>query len=117
MNVLVRDESLDEVLDASISREAEPLAIVGMSCRFPTDADTPEKFWQLLVNGRITAGEIPQSRWEAYASSSPKVIAALSSATRHGSFLSDIEGFEPISLAFQPAKQNMSILNKELSSN
>ncbi|WP_197433913.1 type I polyketide synthase [Agrobacterium vitis] len=94
MNVLVRDESLDEVLDASISREAEPLAIVGMSCRFPTDADTPEKFWQLLVNGRITAGEIPQSRWEAYASSSPKVIAALSSATRHGSFLSDIEGFD-----------------------
>ncbi|MCZ4072137.1 hypothetical protein O3W47_03280 [Agrobacterium sp. LMR679] len=43
MNVLVRDESLDEVLDASISRKAEPLAIVGMSCRFPTDADTLEK--------------------------------------------------------------------------
>ena len=40
-----------------------PIAIVGMSCRFPGDANNPERFWDLLSNGRSAWSEIPESRF------------------------------------------------------
>ncbi|MEZ2223844.1 SDR family NAD(P)-dependent oxidoreductase [Rhizobium sp. RCC_161_2] len=89
MNVLAREVSIENTTE-----DVEPIAVVGMSCRFPGDADTPEKFWELLVERRVTVGELPAKRWDAYNSASPKIAAALSSATRLGSFLTDIEGFD-----------------------
>lgn len=72
----------------------EPIAIIGMSCRFPGGANTPDKYWKLLVEGQSTTGYIPEWRWESYRSSSPKIEASLDSATQLGSFLSDIKGFD-----------------------
>jgi polyketide synthase 12 len=44
---------------------AEPLAVVGMSCRFPGGVRTPEDLWHLLVAGRDTVGEFPEDRgWD-----------------------------------------------------
>ena len=40
-----------------------PIAIIGMSCRFPGDADSPEKFWELCANGRSAWSEIPENRF------------------------------------------------------
>ncbi|KAL8787707.1 MAG: hypothetical protein Q9195_007663 [Heterodermia aff. obscurata] len=40
-----------------------PIAIVGMSCRFPGDADNPEKLWDLVSNGRSAWSETPRSRF------------------------------------------------------
>ncbi|MBE8524598.1 SDR family NAD(P)-dependent oxidoreductase [Amycolatopsis sp. H6(2020)] len=42
--------------------EAEPLAIVGMACRFPGGADDPAAFWRLLTEGRDAIGEVPPGR-------------------------------------------------------
>lgn len=72
----------------------EPLAIIGMSCRFPFDANSLDKYWKLLIEQRTTASQIPEWRWQSYRSSSPKVQVALDSATCIGSFLSNIEGFD-----------------------
>lgn len=77
-----------------IKSNIEPLAIIGMSCRFPSTTDTLDKYWKLLVEGETTTGKIPESRWNSYKSLSPKVAASLNSATSFGSFLSDIEGFD-----------------------
>ncbi|MGE3806182.1 MAG: SDR family NAD(P)-dependent oxidoreductase, partial [Gemmataceae bacterium] len=41
----------------------EPIAIVGLSCRFPGGA-RPEEFWQLLREGREAIREIPPERWD-----------------------------------------------------
>ena len=41
----------------------EPIALIGMSLRFPQDAVSPDKFWQLLVEGRSTLTEIPKDRF------------------------------------------------------
>lgn len=72
----------------------EPIAIIGMSCRFPLDTNTPDKFWKLLIERRTTTSQIPEWRWQPYRSSAPKILAALDSATRFGSFLSNIDGFD-----------------------
>jgi hypothetical protein len=40
-------------LEALKKERTEPIAIIGMSCRFPGGANSPEAFWQLLVEGRM----------------------------------------------------------------
>lgn len=40
----------------------DPIAIVGMSCRFPQDAENPEKLWEMLLNGRSAATEFSKNR-------------------------------------------------------
>ena len=46
------------------SMRDEPVAIVGMGCRFPGGVDTPEAFWELLASGKDILGGIPESRWD-----------------------------------------------------
>ncbi|MEU9826062.1 type I polyketide synthase [Micromonospora chersina] len=73
---------------------ADAIAIVGMSCRFAPDLDSLEKFWSFLATGRSAVGEMPDRRWDPYASTSPQATAILRKTTRLGSFLDDIEGFD-----------------------
>ena len=40
-----------------------PIAIVGMSCRFPKSATSPSKLWDLLIEGQSAWSEIPPDRW------------------------------------------------------
>lgn len=40
-----------------------PIAIVGMSCRFAGDIDSPEKLWKLVSEGRSAWSEIPKNRF------------------------------------------------------
>jgi acyl transferase domain-containing protein len=41
----------------------EPIAVVGMGCRFPGGCNTPEDFWRLLHEGEDAVTEIPPARW------------------------------------------------------
>jgi acyl transferase domain-containing protein len=43
--------------------KSEPIAIIGMSCRFPGDADTPQGFWELLSRGESAWGKVPSDRF------------------------------------------------------
>ena len=70
----------------------EPIAVVGMSCRFPGGADTPEAFWRLLREGRCAVAEVPRSRWNADDISG---VGQPLSSTRYGSFLEDVDCFDP----------------------
>jgi acyl transferase domain-containing protein len=49
----------------SISNEwaSEPIAIIGLSCKFAGDASCPEKLWEMLAEGRNGWSEIPSSRF------------------------------------------------------
>nr|WP_169515224.1 type I polyketide synthase [Amycolatopsis benzoatilytica] len=77
---------------ASVAAD-EPVAIVGMGCRFPGGVASPEDLWRLLDEGRDALSPFPSDRgWD---------LAALAgggrgaSATGQGGFLDDVAGFDP----------------------
>ena len=78
-------------MSAKITRleraQTEPIAIVGMGCRFPGGANDPESFWQILHNGIDTIKEVPSSRWDldAYYDPDPETLGKM--YTREGGFL------------------------------
>ena len=46
-----------------MNRMNEPIAIIGMACRYP-GADSPQALWQLLCDGTNPIGEVPIERWD-----------------------------------------------------
>jgi acyl transferase domain-containing protein len=76
-----------------IAGNTEPLAIIGMACRYPGAASV-EDYWQLLRDGRSGVVEVPAARWDVadYYNADRRVPGAV--YTRHGAFLSDIAGWD-----------------------
>ncbi|MBO0865269.1 MAG: polyketide synthase, partial [Mycobacterium sp.] len=72
----------------------EPIAVIGLGCRFPGDIFGPEAFWEFLCERRSAVREVPQDRWARFDDGSPEVVDALSATTRWGSFLADIDAFD-----------------------
>jgi acyl transferase domain-containing protein len=73
--------------------EREPIAVVGMGCRFPGECSSPEGFWQFLNAGRDGICEIPADRWDVDAWYDPAVFCVDKMYTRHGGFLADVMSF------------------------
>ncbi|NEP47792.1 MAG: SDR family oxidoreductase [Moorea sp. SIO3C2] len=76
------------------TQSKEPIAIIGMSCRFPGGVDSPESFWQLLNDGVDAISEVPSNRWNINNYYDPDPDAPGKIATRDGGFLSQIDGFD-----------------------
>ena len=43
----------------------DAVCVVGLSCRFPGGADTPDRFWRNLLDGVDAATDVPTDRWDA----------------------------------------------------
>ncbi|MEM6753811.1 MAG: type I polyketide synthase, partial [Cyanobacteria bacterium P01_C01_bin.38] len=72
----------------------EPIAIIGISCRFP-NAKTPEAFWQLLRNGVDAITEIPPERWSIDTFYNSEAATPQKMNTRWSGFLEQVDQFEP----------------------
>ena len=81
-------------LNALETQQTEPIAIVGMGCRFPGGADDPQAFWEVLQEGRDGVGEVPADRWsiDHYYDPDPEAPGKLS--TRRGGFLNQVDQFD-----------------------
>lgn len=88
------DDDLPE-LDASSGTLNEPIAVIGLGCRLPGGINAVDDLWQLLADGRTTVSEVPPHRWAAFDDGSEETAAALAGTTRWGSFLTDIDVFDP----------------------
>ena len=84
---------LQDRLEDNESRNREPIAIVGIGCRFPGAAD-PEAYWRLLIGGVDAITEIPAGRWDVDAYYDPDPDAPGRMYTRHGGFLDRVDGFD-----------------------
>ncbi|WP_344840173.1 type I polyketide synthase, partial [Actinocorallia longicatena] len=72
----------------------EPIAVVGLGCRFPGGIDGPASFWDFLMARGDAVGEVPDGRWDAFDDGSPEIADLLENVTRRGGFLDDIAGFD-----------------------
>jgi len=80
---------------------AEPIAIVGVGCRFPSAAN-PDEYWQLLRDGVDAIREVPSDRWDAHAYYDPDPSAPGKMNTRWGGFLDHLDHFDPAFFGISP---------------
>ncbi|OOK79431.1 beta-ketoacyl synthase, C-terminal domain protein [Mycobacterium kansasii] len=83
---------------------SEPIAVIGMGCRFPGGISEPEALWRFLWKGHCAIGEVPAERWRPFDDGSPEVSATLARTTRWGSFLGDIDGFDAEFFEISPSE-------------
>ncbi|MGE3808979.1 MAG: type I polyketide synthase, partial [Gemmataceae bacterium] len=94
-------DKLQSKLDALEGARTEPIAIVGMSCRFP-GAPSLDAFWDLLHGGREALRDIPVERWDmqTYYDANPDAPGKI--YVRRGGFLDDIDQFDPAFFGISP---------------
>ncbi|MCL5996000.1 MAG: hypothetical protein M1546_08085 [Chloroflexi bacterium] len=64
MTVDSRNRSTDPSVTAQPTYLTEPVAMIGIGCRFPGGVDDPASFWRLLWNGVDAITEVPASRYD-----------------------------------------------------
>ncbi len=88
-------------------RAFEPIAIVGMGCRFPGDANTPCGILEIcFIDGIDAIEEVPADRWDSGDFYSPDPDAPGKTYTRHGVFIKNIELFDPQFFGITPKEAN-----------
>ncbi|MBU6350102.1 MAG: SDR family NAD(P)-dependent oxidoreductase [Chloroflexi bacterium] len=80
-------------LKGQLETYKEPIAVIGMACRFPGGSDTPEAFWQLLQTGRDGVVAMPPAR---------RSPTELPPRPCWGGFLADVERFDPTFFGISP---------------
>ena len=80
----------------------EPIAIIGMGCRYPGGVRTPDEFWNLLSSGRDILGDIPSTRWDIDEYYDPEVTIPGKMYVRQGYYLDDVDQFDPQFFGLSP---------------
>src|ERR1043165_3778018 len=81
---------------------SEPIAVVGMGCRFPGGGDDPDAYWRLLRDGVDAITEVPPERWdvEEYYDPAPETPGKM--YARHGGFLKNPDEFDAAFFRISP---------------
>ena len=83
----------------------DPIAIVGMSCRYPGGVNSPDDLWDMLVEGRDVLSGFPNDRgWDLATLYNPDPDAAGGCYTRTGGFVDGVGDFDPAFFGVGPSE-------------
>jgi Polyketide synthase modules and related proteins len=88
-------------IDTPRNLDSEPIAIIGLGCRFPR-AEDPEAFWHLLRDGVDAITEVPTDRWDVNAFYDLNPVTPGKMNTRWGGFLEHVDLFDPYFFGISP---------------
>ena len=92
---------MSEISTKSNSFNSEPIAVVGLGCRFP-GAENPAAFWQLLRSGSSAIAEVPTDRWDIDDYYDPEPGTPGKMYTRYGGFIDSVDQFDPEFFGISP---------------
>lgn len=84
------------------SAALEPIAIIGMACRFPGGANSPAAYWTLLRDGVDAISEVPASRFDIGSYLDGRSGERGTIASRFGGFLDDVDKFDAAFFRISP---------------
>ncbi|HEX6101024.1 MAG TPA: SDR family NAD(P)-dependent oxidoreductase [Thermoanaerobaculia bacterium] len=94
----------DPQVAAPARNDGDAIAIVGMACRFPGGAESPEAFWELLDNGRHGIVPMPEGRWRWPAFVD---VSGTHAGIDRGGFLERIDEFDAPFFRTSPKEANL----------
>ncbi len=102
---LVQVERLKSKNRALLERSGEPIAIVGMSCRFPGGVDSPDSLWDMVADQRDVMSEFPTDRgWDLAGLFDDDPDAPHKCYARAGGFVDDVAGFDAAFFGVAPSE-------------
>ena len=93
---------LQERLESLEKERREPIAIVGMGCRFPGEASSPEAYWRLLHDSVDAISEVPPERWDLNSVYDPQPGKPGKTCSRYGGFLKNLDHFDALFFGISP---------------
>ncbi|MBI1390262.1 MAG: SDR family NAD(P)-dependent oxidoreductase [bacterium] len=81
--------------------DLEPIAVIGMGCRFPGGANSPDEYWRLLMNEFDAIRDVPEDRWDRDAYYHPEPHPGKMYSLK-GGFLDRVDGFDPFFFNISP---------------
>lgn len=90
---LLADQTRSQTTDGE-ALAAEPIAVIGVGCRFPGGAHTPEAYWDLVASGTDAITEVPSDRWDIDEFYDTDGTLAGKMNTRWGGFVDGIDQFD-----------------------
>ncbi len=80
----------------------EPIAIIGLGCRFPGDANDWRSYWRLLESGEDAISETPPERWNLQKFYTRQAAKPGKTQSKWGGYVSGIDGFDPQLFGISP---------------
>src|SRR5262245_58453179 len=99
---LLKIEELQGRVEVDERRRHEPIAVIGVGCRFPGGINDPESLWRLLCAGADAGTEIPADRWDVEQHYDADPDAPSKMYTRKGAFLDQVDQFDPAFFGISP---------------
>jgi acyl transferase domain-containing protein/acyl carrier protein len=99
-------EKLQAKLDLCKRFQTEPIAVIGMACRFPGKADSVDRYWQILQDEVDAVSPIPKQRWDHSFFYDSTGETPGSTYVNEAAFLEQVDGFDAEFFSIPPREAN-----------